>query len=216
MNETGHISSRARENLIRILKKQGIKSLSVLQAIKNTPRHKFIEEALRHRAYDNDALPIGNSQTISQPYIVARMTEALLAGGQVKKVLEVGTGSGYQAAVLSRLVEKIYSIERISKMSPIAGQRLADIGIKNVQLKHGDGNKGWVEHAPFDAILVTAASVGVPTKLYEQLIMGGRMIIPIGAESDVQDLVEVLKTEEGHKYKFIEKVRFVPMRAGQV
>lgn len=215
MNEIGHISVRARENLIRALKEQGIKNLGVLQAIKNTPRHKFIEEALRHRAYDNDALPIGNSQTISQPYIVARMTEALLAGGQVQKALEVGTGSGYQAAVLSRLVKKVYSIERISKMAPIAQQRLVDIGIKNVKLKYGDGNRGWAEHAPFDAILVTAASVGVPTKLYEQLAMGGRMIIPIGAESDVQDLVEVRKTEEGHKYKFIEKVRFVPMRAGQ-
>ncbi len=215
MNEIGHISPRARENLIRILKEQGIKNLSVLQAIKNVPRHKFVEEALRHRAYDNDALPIGNSQTISQPYIVARMTEALLAGGQVQKVLEVGTGSGYQAAVLSKLVKQVYSVERISKMSPIAKHRLDEIGAKNVQLKQGDGNKGWAEHAPFDGILVTAASVGVPTKLYEQLAMGGRMIIPIGAESDVQDLVEVLKTEDGHKYKFIEKVRFVPMRSGQ-
>jgi len=216
VREYGHISPRVRENLVQTLKKQGIKDLRVLEAIRNTPRHKFVDEALQHRAYDNDALPIGNGQTISQPYIVARMTEALLAGNKPGRVLEVGTGSGYQAAVLSRLVKEVYSIERISKMLPLVKAKFAEINIKNVKFKHGDGNQGWVEHAPFDAIMVTAAAAGVPTKLYEQLKMGGRIIIPIGMESEVQDLVEVVKTASGHQYKFLDKVRFVPMRSGNI
>jgi len=216
LSEFGHISPRIRENLIQGLKKQGITNLNVLEAIRNTPRHKFVEEALRHRAYDNDALPIGNSQTISQPYIVARMTEALLAGDKLEKVLEVGTGSGYQAAVLARLVKEVYSVERISKMLPEVKSRLADIGANNIQVKHGDGNKGWPEHAPYDGILVTAASAGVPTRLYDQLKIDGRIIIPISTESTVQDLIEVTKTASEPKYKLLEKVRFVPMRSGRI
>jgi protein-L-isoaspartate(D-aspartate) O-methyltransferase len=216
MSETGRISPRVREQLIQQLRDQGIRNLAVLEAIRNTPRHTFVEPALQHRAYENISLPIGNRQTISQPYIVARMTEMLLEGIPKKNVLEVGTGSGYQTAVLARLIPHVYSIERISVMLPVVRARLKHIKVTNVTVCHGDGNKGWAEHAPFDGILVTAAAVGVPTRLYEQLSVGGKIVIPIGGENEQQNLLEVIKTEDGPEYNAHEPVRFVPMRSGEI
>ncbi|HET9679669.1 MAG TPA: protein-L-isoaspartate(D-aspartate) O-methyltransferase, partial [Gammaproteobacteria bacterium] len=185
MNETvksgiGMTSARTRDRLISRLREEGIRSTAVLNAIRDTPRHLFVEEALASRAYEDTALPIGHGQTISQPFVVARMTEALLAAGPLNKVLEVGTGCGYQAAVLAQLVDTVYSVERINALLVQARARMRVLNLRNVKLKHTDGGWGWPDFAPFDGILVAAAPQEIPEHLFEQLAEGGRLVIPVG------------------------------------
>ncbi|TVP57046.1 MAG: protein-L-isoaspartate(D-aspartate) O-methyltransferase [Halomonadaceae bacterium] len=206
-------SRRTRLRLIERLRTRGIKDLRVLEAISNTPRHIFLDEALSHRAYEDTALPIGHGQTLSQPYIVARMTELLLAGAP-KKVLELGTGSGYQTAVLSLLVDEVYSVERIKPLQDKARDRLYRLGYRNVRLRHSDGGMGWPEAGPFDGIIVTAAPGRVPDGLLEQLADGGVMVIPLGEETQVLTCI----TREGDSFRqqAMEPVRFVPLLSGVV
>ena len=179
----GMTSARTRERLVQTLKEQGLFNEAVLNQIRTVPRHVFIDEALATRAYENTALPIGLGQTISQPYIVARMTEALFEGGAApRKILEIGTGCGYQTAVLANLVSSVYSIERIKELQDRAKQTLSQLSIRYVYFKHGDGFKGWVGHAPYDAILCAAAPMEVPDALLKQLAPNGRLVIPIGPD----------------------------------
>lgn len=206
----GMTSLRTRERLIQRLRASGIGDERVLTALLHVPRHLFVDEALASRAYEDSSLPIGYSQTISRPYIVARMTEVLLAGGPLRKVLEVGTGSGYQTAILLALVEDVYSVERIEPLHKLARRRLQDLGHRNFRLKLSDGNWGWAEHAPYDGILVAAAPDAIPMALCEQLIPGGRMVIPIG-EKQVQELVLVTRGSEGFVMEQLGPVNFVPL-----
>lgn len=210
----GLTSLRSRERLVSKLREEGISDQRVLDAIRDVPRHMFVEEAFAHRAYENTALPIGFNQTISQPYIVARMTQELLAAGPLNKVLEVGTGSGYQAAVLGKVANRVYSIERIKKLSLQAQARLQKIKIRNVYLRHSDGALGWPDAGPFDGIMVTAAPTEIPNELLEQLAIGGRMVIPVGDQA--QELRVITRTPNGFNTKVIEAVRFVPLLRGQV
>lgn len=217
MNESrlsgiGMTSQRTRDRLIGRLQDQGIKDLDVLDAIRNTPRHLFVDEALAHRAYEDTALPIGHSQTISQPYIVAHMTELLLQGGPLKKVLEIGTGSGYQTAILANFAEEVYSLERIKALQEKARDRLRQLKIRNVLFRYGDGGLGWQDRAPFDGILAAAAPAEVPKHLLDQLAVGGRLLIPVGEGE--QKLYRITRTETGFEQEFIEDVRFVPFRSG--
>jgi len=212
---SGMTSARTRERMISRLMEQGITDLNVIDVLRRTPRHIFLDEALSHRAYEDTALPIGHGQTLSQPYIVARMTEALLQGGPLQKVLEIGTGSGFQTAVLAALVGKVYSVERIRALQEKARQRLTALKLYNVRLRHTDGGMGWPEEAGFDGIIATAAPLGVPKALMEQLAVGGRLIIPVGG-GEVQDLVLMTRTETGYEKKVLEKVRFVPMLGGVI
>jgi len=213
---SGMTSQRARDRLVVSLKAQGIISTEVLNAIKNTPRHIFIDEALAHGAYENNALPIGYNQTISQPYIVAKMTELLLANKPLKKVLEVGTGSGYQTAILSQLVGKVYSVERIRPLQQRAKLRLQALQINNVMLQHTDGGMGLASYAPFDAILVTAAPDEVPAELLAQLAVDGIMVIPVGG-SHQQELKVIHKKSATHyDTKIVEGVKFVPLLSGVI
>ena len=208
----GATSQRARDRLVEKLKAQGIHHVAVLDAIRFTPRHVFVDEALASHAYDNTALPIGFGQTISQPYIVARMSQYLLQHGLIKKVLEIGTGCGYQAAVLAQLVDKVYSIERLHDLSINAAQRLHALGLHTVQCRHGDGYLGWAEAAPFDAIIVTAAAPAIPPALMQQLAPQARMIIPIGNAKQNQQLVCLTQTgERNYQTEVLENVHFVPM-----
>jgi protein-L-isoaspartate(D-aspartate) O-methyltransferase len=209
----GMTSQRTRERLIERLKAEGIRSARVLDQIRNTPRHLFVDEALASRAYEDTALPIGNNQTISQPYIVARMTEILLEGGPLENVLEVGTGSGYQTAVLAPLVRRVYTVERIEALHVLARSRFRGMGLRNIRTRHVDGGMGWPEYAPFDGIIVTAAPEGIPRALVNQLRPGGRMVLPIG-DSKLQALVRVTKTETGYDREVLEQVSFVPMLSG--
>jgi protein-L-isoaspartate(D-aspartate) O-methyltransferase len=209
----GMTSQRTRDRLITRLVEMGIKSREVLDVIKNTPRHIFVDEALASRAYENNALPIGYNQTISQPYIVARMTEALLENGRIKSVLEIGTGCGYQTAILAQLVDRVYSIERIDALLKKARTTLSTLKLRNVRLKHGDGSRGWKEYAPFDGILVTAAPTGVPEKLLQQLAINGRLIIPVGRAGE-QKLLLIKRTETGFEEQQLDMVSFVPMLEG--
>lgn len=211
---TGMTSQRARDRLAEQLRAMGIRHREVLDAIRFTPRHVFIDEALFARAYDNNPLPIGFGQTISQPYIVARMTEALLAI-EPKKVLEIGTGCGYQTAVLAQLVPEVYSVERIQALSTQAHQRLTELGLQNVTLTHGDGFLGWPQHAPFDAILVTAAPQRPPPALIEQLAIGGVLIIPVG-DGFQQRLLKITRTAKGEYQDTLDAVSFVPLKPGVV
>ncbi|MFI4891568.1 MAG: protein-L-isoaspartate(D-aspartate) O-methyltransferase [Steroidobacterales bacterium] len=208
-------SARTRERLVQRLKEQGIADERVLDRIRNVPRHLFVDEALSSRAYEDTALPIGFGQTISQPYIVARMTEALLAGGPMPTVLEIGTGCGYQTAVLATLVKEIYSIERIAPLLARARQTLRELKIRNVHLRFDDGNVGWAARAPFDGILLTAAAPSVPAGLFDQLRIGGRLIAPIGADSR-QELVRYTKTETLVQRESLGAVSFVPLLSGLV
>ena len=207
-------SQRTRDRLVQRMREQGIENELVLDVINSTPRHVFIDEALAHRAYEDTALPIGFNQTISQPYIVARMTEALLANGPLKRVLEVGSGSGYQAAVLAQLVDRVFTVERISGLLDKAASRFRLLGLKNIQYKHADGVMGWPERGPFDGIIVTASPRVIPEDLIEQLAVGGRMIVPVG-KSDHQELILMIKTESGVTSESLEAVRFVPMLGGK-
>jgi protein-L-isoaspartate(D-aspartate) O-methyltransferase len=211
----GMTSARTRDRLVQRLRDQGITSPVVLDRIRNVPRHIFVDEALGSRAYEDTALPIGFGQTISQPYIVARMTEALLAGGPLSKVLEVGTGCGYQSAVLAPLVTKLYSIERIEPLYLRAKLRLEELELRNVRLKHGDGSLGWKSLAPFDAILVAAAPISVPEALLKQLQVGGRLIVPVGAEGH-QELIRFTRKETRMERESLGPVAFVPLLGGVV
>ncbi len=211
----GLTSQRARDRLVRVLEAQGIRDSRVLDAIRSVPRHLFVEEALSHRAYENTALPIGHRQTISQPYIVARMSEALLEGEPpVHTVLEIGTGSGYQAAVLAQIVERVYSVERIQALTRSARELLSRLGINNVNLRHGDGGEGWPEKAPFDGIILTAAPRDVPETLLTQLAMGGRLVAPVEMTEGRQQLVRYTRTEEAYVRDILDAVMFVPMLPG--
>jgi protein-L-isoaspartate(D-aspartate) O-methyltransferase len=205
-------SKRSGELLAQKLQAQGISNSLVLQAIANSPRHIFIPEILAHKAYDNTALPIGQGQTISQPYIVAKMSELLLKDFQPKSILEIGTGSGYQTSILAQLTEKVFSVERIKSLQFQAKRCLRAIDLHNISLKHGDGWQGWASKAPFDAIIVTAGAVTVPQALLEQLVDGGRLVIPVGDKTQILKII----TRQGNNYneKQVEAVRFVPLVAG--
>lgn len=206
----GMTSRRTRDRLLQRLREEGIRDERVLEAIRNVPRHVFVDEALATRAYEDTALPIGHGQTISQPYIVALMTQALIAGDRLKKVLEVGTGSGYQTAVLAGLVDEIYSVERLEPLMKLARKRLREIGCRNVHVKLSDGSWGWKEHAPYDGIIVTAAPAEVPQALLEQLAPDGRLVIPVGGPA-MQELLLVQKTDKGLNQERLELVNFVPL-----
>lgn len=210
----GITSQRARDRLVRQLTQLGIRNSVVLDAIRQVPRHLFVEEALIHRAYENIALPIGYRQTVSQPFIVARMTEALLENGPVKTVLEVGTGSGYQAAVLARVCERVYSVERILALSRGARELLSRLKIDNVSVLHGDGARGWPSRGPFDGILLTAAPREVPHELLVQLAPGGRLVAPVEARDGRQQLVRYTQTDEAFVRDLLDAVCFVPMLSG--
>lgn len=209
----GMTSARTRERLVQRLKDNGIRDQRVLDRIRETPRHLFVDEALETRAYEDTALPIGNGQTISQPWVVARMTEALLAGGTLDKVLEVGTGCGYQTTVLAPLVGKVYTVERINALLVNARRRFRELGLRNVRAKHSDGSWGWPEHGPFDGIIVTAAPEEIPAGLLEQLADGGRMIIPVGPGGS-QELTMVERKGHVFETSVIDHVTFVPLLGG--
>jgi protein-L-isoaspartate(D-aspartate) O-methyltransferase len=213
MSGIGMTSARTRDRLVQRLREQGIANLAVLDRIRNVPRHIFVDEALGSRAYEDTALPIGYGQTISQPYIVARMTEALLEAGATENVLEVGTGCGYQTAVLAPLVARLYTIERIEPLLVRARERLKELAIRNVRFRHGDGTLGWKAHAPFDGILVAAAPLTVPEALVKQLRVGGRLLVPIGPEGE-QELVRFTRREQGVQRESIGAVAFVPLLGG--
>lgn len=214
INGVGMTSQRTRDRLISLLKKHNIKNENVLHVMATMPRHLFVDEALASRAYENISLPIGHGQTISQPYMVARMTELLLEGGDVNNVLEVGTGSGYQTAILSRLVKNVYSVERIKPLWDNARKKFRQLKLNNVLTRHSDGGWGWLEKAPFDAIIVTAAPETLPVSLLEQLVDGGRLIIPMGKKGD-QDLLLFQRVGNKFHKKSLEKVRFVPLLNGR-
>jgi len=209
----GMTSQRTRDRLADTLVEMGIQAEVVLEAIRKTPRHLFVDEALASRAYENTALPIGFSQTISQPYIVAKMTEALIKDRELQNVLEVGTGCGYQTVIMSQFTKQIYTVERINGLLVRARQRFQQLGITNIRSKHADGNIGWSTHAPFDGIIVAAAPIGVPEALLEQLAIEGRLIIPVGKTGD-QKLLLITRKEEGYEEEVIDSVSFVPMLGG--
>lgn len=210
----GMTSQRTRDRLIERLSDQGIRSIAVLDAMRVTPRHIFLDEALAHRAYEDSALPIGYQQTLSQPYTVARMTELLLAGGPLRRVLEVGTGSGYQTTILAQLVERVYSVERIKPLQDKAKQRMQALGLRNVWCKHADGGFGWPEKGPFDGILSAAAPEQLPEDLLAQLAPGGRLVIPVGDQRQ-QSLQLVTRSLEGElQIQVIEPAFFVPLQKG--
>ena len=209
----GMTSARTRDRLVQRLREQGIANLGVLDRIRNVPRHIFVDEALGSRAYEDTALPIGYGQTISQPYIVARMTEALLAAGAADSVLEVGTGCGYQTAELAPLEARLYTSERIEPLLARARARLRELGVRNVRFRHGDGTLGWRAHAPFDGILVAAAPLTVPEALVKQLRVGGRLVVPVGPEGE-QELVRFTRREQGVQRESLGAVAFVPLLGG--
>lgn len=209
----GMTSQRTRARLINRLQSKGIRNDQVLNAMRSTPRHIFVDEALATRAYEDTALPIGYNQTISQPFTVARMTEALLEVGPRKKVLEVGTGSGYQTAILAQLVEQVFSVERIQALQIRARARLREMRIRNVKFKHDDGILGWPDHGPYDGIIVTAAPVNIPDQLLMQLAIGGRMVIPAG-DTGQQVLRIVDRDLEGFHESRLDGVQFVPLLDG--
>ena len=210
----GMTSARTRDRLVQRLRDQGIGDEAVLEQIRNVPRHLFVDEALSSRAYEDTALPIGLGQTISQPYVVAKMTEALLDGFEGETVLEVGTGCGYQTAVLAPLVKKVYTIERIPELLRRAKQRLRELDIYNVQFKPGNGWDGWPKYAPYDGIIVTAAPDTVPEKLLQQLAPGGRLIIPVGPPG-VQDLAMITNRNDHYEQVSLGAVSFVPLVKGE-
>ncbi len=209
----GMTSQRTRERLIQRLYDEGLSNSKVLEVIRRTPRHLFVDEALSHRAYEDTALPIGNNQTISQPYMVGRMTELLLANGPLDKVLEIGTGSGYQTAVLAQLVERVFSVERIQSLQERAKEQLAELNLRNVVYRWGDGWDGWNALAPYNGIIVTAGASEVPQALLDQLAVGGRLVIPVGEGND-QQLLLIVCEEHGFVRHALEGARFVPLLSG--
>ena len=208
----GMTSMRTRQRLVQRLAEQGISSVEVLEAVRSTPRHLFVDEALAHRAYEDTALPIGWNQTLSQPYIVAKITELALANGTPKKVLEIGSGSGYQTAILAQVSTEVFAMERIKGLSDRSRKRFRDLRLRNVQLRFGDGLAGWPDKGPFDVILSAAAPDEVPAVLLEQLATGGRLIMPVGNRE--QDLIVVYAGESGFETEVVEPVNFVPMLPG--
>ncbi len=209
----GMTSARTRDRLVQRLRDAGIQDERVLDAIRNTPRHLFIEEALAHQAYDDTALPIGHGQTISQPWVVARMTELLIANGKPRKVLEIGTGCGYQTSVLAPFCDELYSVERIRPLQDQARKRLLQLGLAKVQLKHADGGFGWKAEAPFDGILAACARADIPDDLLSQLADGGRLVMPVGG--DRQQILTVVDREGDQFYtQTLDPVRFVPFQRG--
>ena len=210
----GMTSARTRDRLVQRLRDHGIRSDAVLEQIRKVPRHLFVDEALASRAYEDTALPIGLGQTISQPWVVARMTEALLEGFEGETVLEVGTGCGYQTAVMAPLVKKLYTIERIPELLKKTRQRLRELDIYNVQFRPGDGWEGWPKYAPYDGIIVTAAAPRIPEKLLEQLAPGGRMVIPVGPPG-FQDLLLVTRKDDHFEEVSLGAVSFVPLVQGK-
>lgn len=213
-NGLGMTSQRTRDRLIDKLAGQGIVNQAVLEAMRNTPRHIFLEEALAHKAYEDTALPIGQNQTISQPFIVALMTQALFSRSRVENILEIGTGCGYQTAVLAQLACRVCTMERIRSLQEGAEQRLRTLGLRNIEYRHGDGFVGWKERAPFDGIIVTAAAPEVPKMLLAQLAVGGRMVVPVGEEAGSQYLRVIRKTGVEVLEEDILPVRFVPLLRG--
>jgi protein-L-isoaspartate(D-aspartate) O-methyltransferase len=210
----GMTSQRTRDRLVERLRGKGIRNEAVLDAIRNTPRHLFVDEALASRAYEDTALPIGFNQTISQPYVVAAMTD-LIVSGNPKKVLEIGTGSGYQAAILAPLVGKVYTVERIAALATQARQRFRKLGLRNVRASHSDGTVGLPEFAPYDAIIATAATVQIPQALLEQLSeSGGRLVIPLGG-TGFQRLTLVTRRGNSIEQEVLDAVMFVPLLRGQ-
>ena len=209
----GMTSRRTRMRLIQRLRDAGIADENVLTAMSDVPRHIFLDEALSHRSYEDTALPIGYGQTLSQPYIVAKMTEVLIRH-QPSRVLELGTGSGYQTAILSKLVDEVYSVERIKPLQDRARDRLRTLGARNVMLKHADGGMGWPDRGPFDGIIVTAAPREIPQELKDQLADGGVLVAPIG--EDTQMLVEMIRCGDRFEINEVEPVRFVPLLGGVV
>ena len=209
----GMTSQGTRDRLVRRLRNNGIQDERVLKAISMTPRHEFVDEALSSRAYEDTALPIGLGQTISQPWVVAKMTEAVLDGGTPEKVLEVGTGSGYQAAVLSLLVEKVFTVERIEELLKLARRRFHKVGLNNIFTRYADGHLGWPSQAPFDGIVITAAASHIPMELIEQLKVGGILVAPVERGS-MQRLLAIRRTEEGYDENDLGGVIFVPMLSG--
>ncbi len=210
----GMTSRRTRERMVTRLMEQGIRNRKVLDVMREMPRHIFVDEALASRAYEDNPLPIGYNQTISQPYIVARMTELLLKAGRLTNVLEIGTGCGYQTAILAQFAGHVYSVERILPLQRKAKEHLFELKIKNVSFMHNDGGWGWPEYAPFDAILVSAAPPEIPESLLEQLAVGGMMVIPIG-ESGRQELQRVTRNLNGFEVEELETVSFVPFLSGK-
>jgi protein-L-isoaspartate(D-aspartate) O-methyltransferase len=204
-------AQRARDRLVSILARTGITNTHVLEVMRYTPRHIFIDEALASHAYDNTALPIGRRQTISQPYVVARMSEALWRDG-IQSVLEIGTGCGYQTAVLAQLAAKVYTIERIESLGKQAQKRLTELALDNVEFRYGDGYFGWPEAAPFDAIIVTAAPPEIPPALLEQLAIGARLVIPVGQH--MQSLLRITRQHRGYAQERLDDVSFVPLKPG--
>lgn len=212
-NGIGMTSQRTRDRLVQRLQEEGIEDPRVLETIRTVPRHMFVEEALASRAYEDTALPIGHGQTISQPYIVALMTQSLLAEGTPKKVLEVGTGSGYQTAVLASLVDEVYTVERLEELFASTKRRLFRLGFRNIRYKLSDGSWGWQENAPYDAIIVTAAPQTVPSSLCQQLVDGGRLIIPVGGQS-AQELLLITRNGDEFDQHRLSLVNFVPLLQG--
>jgi len=210
----GGKSKRSGEILAQKLHSEGISNPAVLQAIAHSPRHIFVPEILAHKAYDNTALPIGQGQTISQPYIVAKMSELLLADGRPKNILEIGTGSGYQTSILAQLTDKVFSVERIKTLQWQAKRCLRAMDLHNVSMKHGDGWQGWQSKGPFEAIIVTAAPTSVPPALLEQLADGGRLVIPVGEQTQILKII----TRSGDTFneQQVEAVRFVPLVPGDL
>ncbi|MBT6039508.1 protein-L-isoaspartate(D-aspartate) O-methyltransferase [Luminiphilus sp.] len=208
----GMTSMRTRQRLVQRLSEQGITSTEVLEAVRSTPRHLFVDEALAHRAYEDTALPIGWNQTLSQPYIVAKMTELALANGTPGKVLEIGSGSGYQTAILAQVSGEVFAMERVKGLSDRSRKRFRELRLRNVQCRLGDGLVGWPDKGPFDVILSAAAPEQVPPALLEQLAIGGRLVMPVGNHE--QDLIVVHATPSGFETEVIEPVNFVPMLPG--
>ncbi|MDA8773141.1 protein-L-isoaspartate(D-aspartate) O-methyltransferase [Luminiphilus sp.] len=208
----GMTSMRTRQRLVQRLSEQGITSTEVLEAVRSTPRHLFVDEALAHRAYEDTALPIGWNQTLSQPYIVAKMTELALANGTPGKVLEIGSGSGYQTAILAQVSGEVFAMERVKGLSDRSRKRFRELRLRNVQCRLGDGLVGWPDKGPFDVILSAAAPEQVPPALLEQLAIGGRLVMPVGNHE--QDLIVVHATPLGFETEVIEPVNFVPMLPG--
>jgi protein-L-isoaspartate(D-aspartate) O-methyltransferase len=209
----GMTSQGTRNRLVQRLRNNGIHDEKVLKAIATIPRHEFVDEALSSRAYEDTALPIGLSQTISQPWVVAKMTEAILDSGAPQKVLEVGTGSGYQAAIMACLVPKVFTVERIEELLKLARRRFHKLGLHNIYTRYSDGHLGWPSQAPFDGIIVTAAASGIPSELIQQLRIGAVLVAPIESRG-MQRLLAIRRTEEGFEEEDLGGVIFVPMLSG--
>jgi protein-L-isoaspartate(D-aspartate) O-methyltransferase len=209
----GMTSQGTRDRLVDRLRNHGISDERVLKAVATTPRHEFVDEALSSRAYEDTALPIGLGQTISQPWVVAKMTEAVLDGGSPEKILEVGTGSGYQAAILALLVTSVFTVERIEELMKLARRRFHKIGLHNIYTRYADGHLGWPSQAPFDGIVITAAATHIPMELIEQLRVGGIMVAPV-ERGRMQRLLKIRRTEDGFEEEDLGGVIFVPMLSG--